>query len=116
MSDLQCPVTILLVPPGVRAAPPTADEAPTALVYAPAGRSDEAEAIAAARRSVVRRDDGLGSGDATALATALEELSDLHRGETIVALAQGLPPGCPAGRVTRVRIDGDGWAVEPLPA
>jgi hypothetical protein len=125
MSDLQCPARFILLtsldgsaadalrherlaavydaPPGATPTePPT--EPPTAAVTALAaalGVPVTALARPLALESVLARE--------SLAVDALTELADVHRGETVLVLAEGRP-----GRRAEVAIDGDGVAVEEV--
>lgn len=107
MSDLQCPARFLLV------CGPTASTAETlrhervAAVYEP-GRGSGAAVLADALglpvqvlpRPVAAADVRVRDGEAI---DVLRELADLHRGETVVLVADGEP-----GERLEIAIDGDG--------
>ena len=106
MSDLQCPATVVLLAPGM-----TTALRPLAGVFAAGTPPPSAAALAAAAdcRLAV-----LDAPDAPALRRRIDELSDLHRGETIAVVA---PPDLLAALLGRqatpavVEIDSSGWTV-----
>lgn len=105
MSDLQCAATLLVV--GADPAMPPSLPANVALVYCCASRRERAEALALASGTPLREDVGLAASDP---AGAFEAIADLHRGETVLVLPAHTPARCSATGITRLRIDGDGWA------
>ena len=94
MSDLQCPATILLIAPdsiASRGAPAILGAArPSGVFVASAVAADPgalAAATALAGASACRLTIVPDLADGPGLARALQELADLHRGETIALLA-----------------------------
>lgn len=88
MSDLQCPARIVLLDAAVAHTSTEALQAErVAHVYADrgCGALDPATALAAAWEVVVTGLDASPGG----LRTALEDLADLHRGETVVVVTHG---------------------------
>jgi hypothetical protein len=85
VSDLQCPARILLVRPDVD---------PSALIEL------------AAREHV--------SGTITGPGVDLAEVADLHRGETVLVLADEGPHVERGSDLVLVEIDADGWRVTDL--
>lgn len=116
MSDLQCPATFYVLGPGHDDAaapvlPVDPDCARIAVVRCAPGREAVARPLAEALGCGMLID-GLLAGDVPA---ALLELSDLHRGESLVVLPAGGYPGRPDDRWLHVRIDSDGTVVSLLP-
>ncbi|GAB95672.1 hypothetical protein BJY21_000756 [Kineosphaera limosa] len=110
MSDLQCPATFYVRAPAPEEQVPLpvgSDDERIVLVWSAPSRLGLARRLAAELGCDAREDEDL-AGDVVA---ALEALSDLHRGESVVALPAGAYPGHPAGAWLRVRIDADGTAV-----
>lgn len=105
MSDLQCVATLLVV--GADAAMPLSLPANVTLVYACPATRERAEALALAADTVVRMEAGLAASDP---AGVFDDIADLHRGETVLVLPAHTPARCSPTGVTRLRIDGDGWA------
>ncbi len=135
MSDLQCPATMLFAVPGdVDQARALADELRdrrVAVVYTddlPASGRAVRE-VSAALGAPVRSEPDLREGF-VAPATVLEQLADLHRGETVLVFAaapvltsavQSLSRGGRSfatrqplgpGQVVELRGDADGWVVD----
>jgi hypothetical protein len=117
VSDLLCPATFLVLGSAAEQAAARVVGARLAAAYA----TVDGRAVAAAGGGGW----GLGVGtlelDGTTYASALEDLADLHRGETVLvvlpqdtaaalAAACGSPDGEP-DRVLEVAVDGDGWSV-----
>jgi hypothetical protein len=112
MSDLQCPATFLVTGANAEEAARSLAGTRLAAVYAvPEGR---AVADAAAGGAPVTPLDLRG----TSYVAALEDLADVHRGETVLVvlpehaadtLANGAGVG--ASEVLEVAVDGDGWSV-----
>ena len=103
MSDLQCPARIVLLDADVAHTSTEALQAErVAHVYADrgCGALDPATALAAAWEVVVTGLDASPGG----LRTALEDLADLHRGETVVVVTHG--------EVMTALLPTLGWAVE----
>lgn len=117
MSDLQCPATFLVAGPAARPDAGVLVEAGIAALFAEPERLAEAERIAAPISAGVapiaiadERDPPPWGG---ALLAKLDELSDLHRGQTcLVLLGRVRPPLGGPGDVVRVRIDADGRTLE----
>jgi hypothetical protein len=118
MSDLQCPATFLVVAAAAAADTASSPGLRLAAVYAvPEGAAVAATWAAEAGLPV-------GSFEAaggTSYAAALEELADLHRGETVLVVLPdaavdelaGAARG--TGRVLEVVVDADGWSVRLWP-
>ncbi len=117
MSDLQCPARFLVVAvPGAVRPEPWAEalrNERVAAVYDAPPHADGAQALAGALglpvHAMTRR---LTLAEVAAASTValdvLRDLADLHRGETVVVLADG-----PAGRRVVVTVDADGVTVDP---
>lgn len=125
MSDLQCPVRLLLVcaPPGGAPRWERFEDARVLAVYAEPGlQAHGARAARALGLTPHLLDEGSGTGS---LWHAVTDLADLHRGETVlVVLAEDRlvevltrlgAPAPPAGEPVRIDVDGDGprWASGP---
>jgi len=119
MSDLQCPATLLIVEPctGDSAQPLAAalTQRNVAAVYAwPVDQALETAEVVGARLAAATRvlDDGAGPAGGGPLGV-LQELADLHRGETVVVVGAAVSSalGRTAGRreVLELRVDADGW-------
>lgn len=125
MGDLQCPATVLVVPPGWDAGAVDASwadaphawpgplDATVALVLAAPSRVETAQALAARVGAGTRVVDGLGGSSATVVAAAIEDATDLARGELVLVLPTVSPPGCPADAPAWLSIDDDGWVSIP---
>lgn len=120
MSDLQCPARFLLVAPAASAAERLRHERVAAVYAGPDGSAsaDElsAEELGRALGAPVRRpgpavDLGAVLAREPGPLAALEDLADLHRGETVVVVAAG-PPDRDVGRdLVEVLVDADGITV-----
>lgn len=112
VSDLQCPATFYVLAPDADAVEPPVgrDDERIALVWTVPARTDLAHRLADEFGCAVREHDGLAAN----VRATLEELSDLHRGESAVVLpaAAYAPPGSDHGPTgwLRVRLDADGVA------
>jgi len=109
VSDLQCPARfLLLADPDASTAATLAHER-AAAVYDGGGSGAQAlaEALGVPARGLEQplTIAGVLARDAGAL-RVLDDLADLHRGETVVVTAQGSP-----GRRVEVAVDGDGQTV-----
>lgn len=113
MSDLQCPAhLVLLATPGPSDAESLRHDRVAAVYDAPPGSG--AAALAGAlglpvqemARSLVIAEV---LAEAPEPMTTLAGLADLHRGETVVVVAEGLP-----GQRVDVTVDGDGVAVRDI--
>lgn len=124
MSDLQCPATVLLVPgrvldPGVLGSSLSGRRLSGVFVVPSIVEDPEAHAtarhLAASGSCPIETMPGV--VDAASLEAAVDDLSDLFRGETIAVVAPstsieavlGLAGG--ESRPIAVAIDGDGWVV-----
>lgn len=112
MSDLQCPASFLVTGPAATESARSLAGTRLAAAYAVA----EGTAVArVAAGDVPVSPLGL---DGTSYAAALEDLADLHRGETVLVVlpeqaVEILASGAGVGpdRVLQVAVDGDGWSV-----
>lgn len=112
MSDLQCPATFLVTGPAATEAAARLAGTRLAAAYAvPEGLAVAAAAAAGLPVASLEL-------DGTSYAAVLEDLADVHRGETVLVvlpehavetLAGGAATG-PDG-VLQVAVDGDGWSV-----
>lgn len=121
MSDLQCPCTALLLHPVERRRTEQIAEAlrdrRVVRVFAPPGGRAEASAASAAQtlRVPVEMLDGLGEDPRA----ELEQVSDVYRGETVLAVCDltRLGSAYAGAELVEVEIDADGWRpVVPPPA
>jgi hypothetical protein len=124
MSDLQCPAVVVLIDrervASGDAIVALAEKRLACVFVARAIASDE-DALAAATQLAARAGCTLGTlteaVDGATLARAVDELADLHRGETIAVVASDDAirdalgaARAPAGAIT-VAIDSSGWSV-----
>lgn len=116
VSDLQCPATVLVVPPG--AVPgigpgwPGPGDATVAAVAAPESRRDEAARLAGRWGAPSRLDEDLDGGP-VAVARAVEDLADVFRGELVAVLPTATPTGCRDDGPTWLAVDSDGPRILP---
>lgn len=114
MSDLQCPATILLIADeSLRSSRPgLAKSGHLAAVFIASAVAADLDPLAAATRLA-------GVADGATLAQAMEDLADLHRGETIAIVApremiqHALGTSEPPADLVAVDIDASGWSVRP---
>ncbi|MGE5719750.1 MAG: hypothetical protein ACM3XQ_07745 [Nocardioidaceae bacterium] len=113
VSDLQCPARfLLLTDPDVSMAATLSHERAAAVYDGGGGPGAQAlaEALGVPAQALAQplTIAGVLARDAEAL-RVLEDLADLHRGETVVVTAQGGP-----GRRVDVAVDADGHTVEEV--
>ena len=121
MSDLQCPASFLVLGTGgADRAAPDLRHARLAAVYAVSPDADVAARIAHVAGLPVRL---LEEPPGTTYPDGLDDLADLHRGETVVVVLRpgelaslaergGLDPA--RDRVLQLAVDADGWTVRPV--
>lgn len=103
MSDLQCPATFHVVGPAASPDRELLDGAPVAAVYAGSGRRPPWDDVDGQTRPL----------PAGPLSTALDDLSDLHRGCHVLVLPGEVEaPLRDETDVVRVRIDADGRTID----
>lgn len=113
MSDLQCPAQVWLVAAGQRANVP----APCAGVFVAPMLATDASAATLARAAGCALEILAGATDAASTARAIDDLADLHRGETFVVVVTRDVIRDLTGRAQDptqpiiVAIDAEGWRV-----
>ena len=124
MSDLQCPANIVFVPHSMLGAegqiPPPSDVHYFGVFVAASianAAADFAHASALAERCGCALEVMSSAVDGASLARAVDDLSDLHRGETILVIAHYdlirdlIGRTLDAAKPVEVAVDDSGWAV-----
>ena len=123
MSDLQCPARVLLIPLEVLASAPSVQSVAGSLVsavylLAPAALPHQLDAAQRlAQQAGCRLERELNAQ--LSVATAIDQLADLHRGEAVVLVAEAshirsaLGSARAASGPVVLTVDSSGWKVEP---